>query len=239
MKVAVISDLHANLEATEACFKEIEKISVDKVICLGDLVDYCAQPNEVSILIKQKCDTVILGNHDEAQFNYLLSEGFSEQAKISSYHTRKIIKPEHIEYLKTLPRIYTINELMFVHSSPFEPHNYNYVLDEDDALFNFDYFSQKVCFIGHSHIPVIFKKSGENISIINDGKLDINSRYIINVGSVGQPRDRDPRLSFGIFDTADFTYKNIRVSYDVKSASNKILKEGLPDFLALRILEGR
>ena len=103
MLYAVISAIHANLEALTVCLDELDKIKPDRIICLGDLVDYCAQPNEIIEIIKSKCDVVIIGNHDEAQFNNNLADGFTENAYISSLHTRKVIKPEYIKYFQSLP----------------------------------------------------------------------------------------------------------------------------------------
>jgi len=238
MIYAVISDIHANLEALEVCLNEIDKIKPDRLICLGDLVDYCAQPNEVIEIIKNRCDVIILGNHDEAQFDYSLADGFSANAYISSLHTRKVIKQEYIEYFETLLYSHLENDLFFVHASPYMPEKYKYVLDIETAKINFESFDEKVCFIGHSHVPVIFEQSGNRINIIEPSKLDSSCRYIINVGSVGQPRDGNPKLSFGLFDTDKFEYRLIRLGYDIKSASDKILKEGLPEFLAMRLLAG-
>ncbi len=238
MKYAIISDVHANLEALTVCLKEIERIKPDRIICLGDLVDYCAEPNEIVDIIKSKCDIVILGNHDEGQFNYELVKGYSENAYISSLHTRTVINQEHVEYFKTLPYSHTENNLLFVHASPYMPEMYRYVLKTESAKENFKHFKEQVCFIGHSHRPVIFELSGRNIREISYDKLNPDCRYIINVGSVGQPRDGNPKTSFGVFDTEKFEYKNIRLDYDIKPASDKILKEGLPEILAMRLFDG-
>jgi len=241
MIIAVISDIHANLEALEVCLDEINKIKPDKVICLGDLVDYCAQPNEVTELIISLCDKVILGNHDEAQFNHSLADGFSDNAYISSVHTREIIDPKYIEYFKTLHNSHQETSgggSLFVHASPREPDMYRYILNENSARINFKSFEESVCFIGHSHKPVIFEMKRDSISISKPGKLNRDCRYIINVGSVGQPRDGDPRLSFGVFNTEKFEFRLVRLDYHIKSASDKILKEGLPEILAYRLFEG-
>jgi predicted phosphodiesterase len=238
MKIAVISDVHANLEALEACLAKIDDLKPDKLICLGDLVDYCAQPNECIELIKNNADVVILGNHDEAQFNIGLADGFTENAYISSIHTRTIIKPEYREYFKTLPLSHSLEDLLFVHASPRSLPGYSYILTPESAKQNFEVFSEKVCFIGHSHRPAIFEEYGSNVFETDSVNIDRKLRYIVNVGSVGQPRDGDPRLSFGFFDTESFKYKNYRVSYPVEKASKKILLENLPVLLAERILKG-
>ncbi len=238
LKYAIISDVHANLEAVEACFSEIDKLKADRIICLGDLVDYCAEPNEVISIIKNNCDIVLLGNHDEAQYNFSLSERFNERARASSVHTREVLKEINLEYIKSLPLTHSENGLLFAHASPSEPFSYKYVLNEDSAVLNFSAFEEKICFIGHSHKPLIFENSRIGIKTISEGTLNKDCRYIINVGSVGQPRDGNNKLSFGLFDTENNQYTNIRTDYDRSSASIKIYKEGLPVFLASRILVG-
>lgn len=238
MKYAIISDVHANQEAVGACLREIEVLKPDRIICLGDLVDYCAEPIEVIDIIKKNCDVVILGNHDEAQFRYEMIGGYRENAQISSVHTRKVITDEEIKYLKTLPRVHSENDLLFVHASPLDPKRYRYLSDEETAAENFSSFSEKICFIGHSHKPLMFELSPSGVKRVKKTKLSHESRYIINVGSVGQPRDGNPKLSFGWYDTDSFEYRNIRVDYDIKSASAKIRNEGLPAQLANRLFEG-
>lgn len=238
MKYAIVSDVHANLEAVDACFKMIDEIKPDKIACLGDMVDYCAQPNDVVSIIKSRCDIVVLGNHDEAQFNYTRSDGFSENAKISSIHTRSVIDPEFVEWFKTLPYTYSENNLLFVHGSPAEPKNFRYVFDSDSAKQNFQSFNEGICFIGHSHMPVIFELKKGSVSIRKQGILSRECRYIINVGSVGQPRNMDPKLCFGVFDTNDYSFNYERVEYDVRTAASKILNEGLPNKLAERLESG-
>jgi predicted phosphodiesterase len=238
MKIAVISDIHANLEALSACLKMIEELKPDKIICLGDLVDYCAQPNECIDLVRQYADVIILGNHDEAQFNYELAEGFTENARISSVHTRSVIKPEYVEFFKSLPYTFSMGGLLFVHASPASPAYYDYVLTGSIASVNFGCFKEKVCFIGHSHRPVIFEEGFWGVNLVTPESVKKGGRYIINVGSVGQPRDGNPKASFGFFDTETFEYQNVRVVYPVEIASQKILDEKLPVYLAERILKG-
>ena len=238
MKIAIISDVHANLEALTSCLKKISELGADKIICLGDLVDYCAEPNECIELIKANCDAVVMGNHDEAQFEYDMVEGFSNDARISSIYTREVIKPEYIEYFKTLPRVYRYENLMFVHGSPQNPEDYRYILTTDAAEMNFRAFNESICFIGHSHKPIIFKETNRGVHIVTDEYQETGQRYIINVGSVGQPRDGDPRLSFGFFDLNSRKYTNYRVEYDTLTASNKIKNEELPLYLAERIIIG-
>jgi len=153
-------------------------------------------------------------------------------------HTRSVIKPEYVEYFKTLPNSYSTEGLLFIHASPLALPGYKYILTLEAAKENFDSFTEKICFIGHSHRPVIFEEHGSNVFNIDCVNIDRKYRYIINTGSIGQPRDADPRLSFGLFDTETYKYCNYRVEYSAESASKKILLEGLPVFLAERILKG-
>jgi len=234
----IISDVHANLEAVEACFREIDKIKPDRIICLGDLVDYCAQPNEVMDIIRARCDVIVMGNHDEAQIFHEISDGFSERAMISSIHTRSVLKAEHKDFISKLNYTHSENGLLFVHGSPFNPEEYSYVLYTDDADIQFKSFDEKICFIGHSHQPLIFKEDTRRAKIIKANEVTDRGRYIINVGSVGQPRDGDPKLAFGVFNSDKFEFTQIRLSYDIKSASRKIIDEGLPLRLAERLFDG-
>jgi len=245
VKYVILSDVHANLEALESCFKKIDELKPDKIICLGDLVDYCAQPNECVEIIKSRCDVVILGNHDEAQFNYTLADGFSEHAKISSIKTRDIVEKKFVEYFKTLSLTYSENNFLFVHGSPLFPMEYNYVLTKEDAKLNFSGCNEKICFIGHSHRPILWELKENKVSHVSKNKLDENSRlygqarYIINVGSIGQPRDGDPRASFGFYNSEKMIYENIRVEYNIDYAARKIIDAGLPKELAERLFHGR
>jgi predicted phosphodiesterase len=236
---AVISDVHANLEAVETCFMEIDKIRPDRIICLGDLVDYCAEPNEVMDIIRARCSVVLMGNHDEAQIDYSLSDGFSHGARISSVYTRSVLKPEHRDYIKTLKYTHSENGLLFVHGSPYRPMDYNYITAADEAAFNFRKFEEDVCFIGHSHQPVVFRKTRFGAKPVAAKDVKKGNRYIINSGSVGQPRDGDSRLAFGLFDLNSFVYTQVRLSYDIKNAAHKIINKGLPVSLAERLFAGK
>jgi len=235
---AIISDIHANLEAAETCFREIDKIKPDRIICLGDIVDYCAQPKEVMEIIRARCDVIIMGNHDEAQIDYSVADSFSESARISSIHTRFVLNRENKDFIRSLNYTHIENDLLFVHSSPFDPGSYRYILDDISASMNFRTFSQKVCFIGHSHVPVVFRQNFFGVKTVKPEKVKEGGRYIINTGSVGQPRDGDPRLSFGVFDSDNFEFRLVRTEYDIKSAAQKIINEGLPVRLAERLFKG-
>lgn len=233
MRIAIISDIHSNLEALEKTLSLIKEQNIDEVICLGDIIGYGANPNECINLVRELTPHILLGNHDEAAIDLSKTEYFNPFARIAAEWTNKQLTEEHKEFIANLPFTIERNELLFVHSSPYQPDEWHYILSPADAQLNFSYFTQPLCFVGHSHVPGIFC---EDIWIrdVVEGK-----KYIVNIGSVGQPRDNDWRLSFGIFDTATWQYENIRAEYDVNAASEKIRKAGLPKALAERILVGR
>jgi len=235
MRIAIISDIHSNLEALTKALEIIDTKNIDEIVCLGDIVGYGANPNECVEIIKKRAKYVVMGNHDFAvavdptELVY-----FNSYARESDLWTRSVLTEENLEFLRSLPFTISIKNLLFVHSSPAQPREWEYIFTEAQAKVQFKYFTEKICFIGHSHLPGIFPDTG-----FYNGKIDKNNRYIINVGSIGQPRDGDWRLSFGIFDTDTWTYENIRSEYEVDKASLKILQNGLPDFLARRIIIGR
>ena len=232
MRFAIISDIHSNLEALTKAFEIIDQRSVDEIVCLGDVIGYGANPNECVELIRQRCGIVLRGNHEHAVLNAAETEHFSENARSAIVWTRKHLAEEHLAYFQTLPLSQSKNNLRFVHASPCNPDDWEYIFDEDAAASSFPCFSEALGFIGHTHIPAIFSTEGEVFSISR------NERFLINVGSVGQPRDRNIHLSFGLFDTDLWTYENIRSAYDVETTVWKILNTSLPSKLGHRLLMG-
>ncbi len=232
MRVAIISDIHSNLEALEKAIEIIEKKNIDEIICLGDLVGYGASPNECVELTRRRARHVLLGNHDQAAFDLSQTEHFNRHARTAAFWTNQTLTQGNLEYLQALPFQCTLDELMFVHASPKEPEQWHYIFSAFEAKSNFEFFQTGVCFIGHTHIPGIFPED------MKTQKIQRGSRYIINVGSVGQPRDGNWKLSFGIFDTNTWTYEMVRSEYNVQSAADRILASELPRFLAERLLSG-
>jgi len=232
MRVAIISDIHGNLEALEKTSEIIEAKDIDDIICLGDLVGYGANPNECIDYVDRRTKKVLLGNHDQAAFDLKQTEYFNTYARRAAHWTHDVLTQEHNQYLQSLPYALTETELTFVHSSPFEPEEWHYIFSNREASRNFNHFKTSLCFVGHSHVPGVYCEDQRTREIKK------GLRYLINVGSIGQPRDGDWRLSFGIFDTESWSYKNVRSEYDVESAADKILKAGLPRFLAERLFRG-
>ncbi|RPI06852.1 MAG: metallophosphoesterase [Ignavibacteriae bacterium] len=232
MRLAIISDIHSNLEALTKAMEVIDQHNVDEIICLGDIVGYGANPNECVDLVRQRCTVVIKGNHDEAVRNTALTEHFTHDARAAINWTREQLTERNSEYLLELPHTHTMEDLLFVHSSPCDPAEWNYILERAGAAAAFPCFSELICFIGHTHIPAIFSTGA------GQGQVTKEDRFIINVGSIGQPRDRNTNLSFGLFDTRRWSYENIRCPYDMETASWKILKTTLPPRLGQRLLMG-
>lgn len=233
MIILILSDIHGNLEALDAVLKTKQALSPDRTICLGDIVGYGANPNDCIERIRAECDVVLLGNHDAAVFSPTISQYFNPFARASVMWTGQQIAPENLSYLQTLPLIHRQESLLFVHSSPKHPEEWDYIITDADAREALTAFSEQVCFIGHSHTPGIFTEKGPRKT------LHRGERAIVNVGSVGQPRDGVKDAAFGVFDTERWEYRLIRVSYDVGGAATKIREAGLPSQLADRLYYGR
>lgn len=232
VRIAIISDIHSNLEALTSAFAAIDAEHADTIVCLGDIVGYGANPNECLSLVRSRCSTILLGNHDAAALDLSFANQFTLNAQLSAIWTFGILLDENKAFLKDLPQDKTLGDVLLSHASPFEPKEWHYVISEYDTREAFRAFTERICFIGHSHIPVIFSERGKAATVSETG------RFIVNVGSIGQPRDGNPNLSFGIFDTELWSYQNVRIGYDIDTAAEKIRKAGLPRTLAERLYHG-
>ena len=233
---AIISDIHGNLEALNRVLEYLRENGITDIYCLGDVVGYGPNPNECVELVKDNCKVVLMGNHDYAAIGLANIEYFNEYAKISTYWTQDILTEENLEYLKSLPFTFTNDRYHLVHASPKNPSNWDYVLSVNDARQQIREFDQNICFIGHSHVPVIFSDSDyyrkKNFLFTKDQK------YLVNVGSIGQPRDGDPRTCFVLYDDEQNSVEYVRLDYEIQKSYNKIINVGLPVFLAERLLKG-
>ncbi|MCI4624816.1 MAG: metallophosphoesterase, partial [Candidatus Magnetoovum sp. WYHC-5] len=208
MPYAVISDVHSNLSALHAVLKDIERRQeVSAVYFTGDVVGYGPKPDECIDIIKEHCNICLAGNHDWAVIGYTDISYFNENALKASLWTRSVISDEHIEDITNFKIIKKMPDLnaMFVHSTPDAPEDWKYIFTTSDAEHCFQHFDHQFCFIGHSHFPGIFEKKADGDIVEYKGSIKINetSRYIINSGSVGQPRDGDPRASY-VYINGDF-----------------------------------
>ncbi|HTY09556.1 MAG TPA: metallophosphoesterase family protein [Bacteroidota bacterium] len=232
MKYAIISDIHGNLEALTKALGIIEERHVDEVICLGDVVGYGANPNECVDAVRRTCSAIVLGNHDEAALDPGGPHDFNPIAQKAIEWTAQQLTEENRSFLSSRPMNVKKEDVQFVHSSPRSPELWDYIINADDAVEAIRSCEEKICFIGHTHVPGIFSAHGRSRSVVRSEK------QLVNVGSVGQPRDGNPMLAFGIFDSVKWEYELVRAVYDIQSAAEKILNAGLPRELGYRLMYG-
>jgi diadenosine tetraphosphatase ApaH/serine/threonine PP2A family protein phosphatase len=241
MNYLVISDIHANLTALKAVLSDAK--DYDAVWVLGDIVGYGPDPNECIEKVKSLPNLVcILGNHDAAVIDKIQEITFNPTARQVIYWTRSVINEENLRYLRNLPERKIINDVTLVHGSPREP-AWEYLLDVHSATENFNYFDTPYCFIGHSHLPTLFTLKDEQtqarLTVPKKNKLvELEPRVIINPGSVGQPRDRDPRAAYAIFSLKNKTVEFRRVEYDIKDVQRRMRQANLPHRHIERLVDG-
>jgi diadenosine tetraphosphatase ApaH/serine/threonine PP2A family protein phosphatase len=244
VKFAIFSDVHGNLESLEAVLAHASNAGAGFYLCLGDVIGYGANPNECVDRVRSLSHVACLkGNHDAAVIDARERAFFHEVALEGIEYSAQRLTPANAEFLRTLPYVYTGHaRIMAVHASPYRPEEWEYVLDQVGAERAFDAMTPaRAAFIGHSHSPVVFVDDGSAQRFPADGPvmLDLATRrYIINVGSVGQPRDGNPDASYVIYDDETDSARLYRVRYDREKAAEKILKAGLPPVLAERLLVG-
>lgn len=209
-------------------------------ICLGDVVGYNAAPHESLKLVRTLGCPFIMGNHDEMVAGMAQGENFNALAGEGISHSKKHLSADDKEYLKNIPMQLRIEHFTVVHASLDDPHNWNYINSDLEAESNFTYQHTRLCFVGHTHVPKIFMRDKQvhERPVQSKFKLDKNARYLINVGSVGQPRDRDWRSSYVIYTPSNETLEFRRVEYDLERAQERIIKAGLPEPLAVRLSLG-
>lgn len=242
MKVAIISDIHSNLEALWAVLKDINKRRLKNIFCLGDIVGYGANPDECMELCYKEADQIIAGNHDWAIIDKTDLSNFNPVAAQAVKWTKEHINPENIKRLQELSIKKTIGNILLVHSTPDHPEKWHYLITLDEFEKAFNFFTEQICFIGHSHIPnVVFQDANGYTDFLYESYFPIipKRRYIINVGSVGQPRDLDPRACYVIYDGNKHAIDFIRVEYNIPLAGQKIIDAGLPEILSERLLVGK
>ena len=240
-RIAVFSDIHGNLHALNAVLEAIDDLGLRTLICCGDVVGYGAFPNECIEILRFRRIPTLAGNHDHAVIGQTDINFFNEIAKEAVFWTRERLAEENSVWLRERPYTYTLaKDFYFVHASPNQPEEWGYVLTFGDARAAFEKFSQRFCFIGHSHQPAIVVHKGEQLDIPDSSDIPIEPkrRYLINVGSVGQPRDRNPNASFVTVDLDQKLIQFHRVPYDVRAAQEAIRRNGLPSELAERLAYG-
>jgi predicted phosphodiesterase len=239
MRYGVISDIHANLEALNATLEEIDKLAVDKVICLGDIVGYGANPNECVEIIRERKIESIIGNHDTVACGLKEPDDFNQAARQAALWTRDTLTEENREFLRGLSHTRGFGDFIVVHGAISNPDLY--LLSPYDAIPEFKLMNkERICFFGHTHVRLYFVLKDKSLSCMYDYeiKIDPKAKYLINPGSIGQPRDRDPRSSFLVYDDQRADVQFVRLEYDVSTAQEKIIKAGLDRRLADRLSVG-
>lgn len=239
MKLAILSDLHGNLEALEAVLADVADQRVDGVACLGDFVGYGASPNECIERIRPHLEAAVLGNHDAAALGKIKLGGFNSEAATAARWTSDQLSPASRAWLDALPLSVTWHDLRLVHASPADPGDWNYVLSISDAEIEFGAFPEAMCFVGHSHVPGVFTHDG-GVTYTRLANVSLRSgcRYLVNAGSVGQPRDGDARAAYVLLDLERERLEHRRVDYDIARAAGRIAAAGLPHFLSERLRWG-
>jgi diadenosine tetraphosphatase ApaH/serine/threonine PP2A family protein phosphatase len=237
--------VHGNLEALTAVLADAAAAGAHRVLSLGDLVGYGADPVACVERVGELAVAAVAGNHEHGALGLMSLEWFNPVAKAAALWTRAHLDDDHGRYLGALPLTSTFEEATLVHASPRQPEEWDYLISAEDGFQVFGDFQTRLCFVGHSHRPDVWslgssgpEHAGSVGARLATVRLEDGRRYIVNVGSVGQPRDRDPRAAYAIWDRDERTVTVRRVAYDHRRAARKILEAGLPRPLADRLAHG-
>jgi predicted phosphodiesterase len=247
MRYLVLTDIHANLEALDTCLADAKARGYDETLCLGDLVGYGADPNAVVERVRAlEPVAVVRGNHDKVACGIEQAEGFNAVARSAAKWTLDVLIPEYRDWLAALPMgPHDVDEVVEIcHGSPFDEDAY--IFDELDAVRALKAANRPLCLFGHTHFPVAFQLSADTFDTMSAAAatesilvLKPGAKYLLNPGSVGQPRDGDPRAAYAIVDTNLMRVELFRLKYPVEEAQAKVVRAGLPEVLAQRLAVGR
>jgi predicted phosphodiesterase len=240
MRFAVISDIHANLEAFEAVLADARENKCTHFVCLGDVVGYNANPHECVERVREMDCPIVKGNHDEQASLVESSRDFNEMAEAAIQWTRDNLTDADKAWLRELKFERQVRDFTIVHATLDTPDQWGYVFNNLDAAASFTYQHTTVCFFGHTHVPMAFiRNDGVQRHRIDKLRIDQSKKYFINAGSVGQPRDADWRAAYCIYHIDTAVVEQRRVKYDLHTAQKKIIDAGLPRLLAERLAIGR
>ena len=240
MRYAIFGDIHANLEALQTVLQDAAQRECTDYVCMGDIVGYNANPVECLNTIRDMNCPVVKGNHDEEAIQSTSLEGLNPLAKKAMEWTRAQLNETDRKWLEDLKMVRQVRDFTVVHASLDTPGNWTYVTNKFDAMASLSYQFTQLCFYGHTHTPVIYRK-GDNVEELDEKQatLEIGKKYFVNVGSVGQPRDGDWRASYAIYDVETKHIQIHRLEYDIQTAQTKIIDAGLPEMLAHRLALGK
>jgi diadenosine tetraphosphatase ApaH/serine/threonine PP2A family protein phosphatase len=243
MRYAVLGDIHGNWDAFDAVLRHLEGRDVQRYVCTGDIVGYGAEPGKCVRKVRDLGCTCVAGNHDYAVIGRLELSYFNSHAREAVEWTRQRLPLKHAEYLAALPLTAVEDELTVAHGTVHRPELFGYIETVFEAQLTFHAMGTRIAFLGHSHVPIAFLESEgqESVTYTQSSEFELRhvSKAVVNVGSVGQPRDDDPRACYCIYDSDAQTIELHRVEYNIDRAQDRIRKAGLPDVLAARLALGR
>jgi predicted phosphodiesterase len=240
MKYAIIADIHGNLEAFRTVLEDIQAQNCTHVACLGDIVGYGANPKECLDIVREMNIPCVKGNHDEMCSINDNMEGFNPAAAEAVLWTRQQLTEDDKQWLRDLKYLRLVTSFTIVHATLDMPQRWGYVFEKLDAAASFTYQNTSVCFFGHTHVPVAFIRD----TMVRGGtyskfRVEPGRKYFVNVGSIGQPRDGNPKAAYVIYDMDEGSIELRRLDYDIQTAQSKILAAGLPARLAERLAVGK
>lgn len=243
MRYAILGDIHANLAALEAVLADIADQSVDSVLQIGDVVGYGAAPREVIALVRESCALVVKGNHDAACVDEIDTRLFNPNARAAVDFTKGALTKAELAWLRALPLVAHNEHCSLAHGTFARPERFDYIQSTDDADPSLDELVRAVCFVGHTHVPVSIMRLADAptetcYSFDRDIDLRLAQKALVNVGSVGQPRDEDARACYALWDRTTGHMALRRVEYDIEREADRILRAGLPESLGQRLFLG-
>jgi predicted phosphodiesterase len=245
MKIGILGDIHGNAFALRAVVEALKRENVDEWVQVGDIVGYGPEPSACIDMVKELGCVTCIGNHDAAVLGRLDTSYFNSFARAAIHWTAPQLRPSDYQFLNSLELVEEREHYTVVHGSMHMPEQFGYVVSVVEALESFEHQKTRLCFVGHSHVPAIYLRRDESprdVHVVPHSEAEISyrgfDRVLMNVGSVGQPRDEDSRAAYGLVDT-DLEIASIRrVKYDIEGVQKKILEAGLPDVLANRLALG-
>jgi diadenosine tetraphosphatase ApaH/serine/threonine PP2A family protein phosphatase len=240
LRYAIFGDIHGNYDALETVLEFLDGQAIDVYLCTGDIVGYGAEPSRCISAVQERCIVCLAGNHDHAACGKLDTEYFNIFARQVANWTYHNLSETERKWLADLPFICHFEDFTLAHGSAHSPEVFNYITTIFDAELSFECLDKPVLFYGHTHIPLAFFDTVP-MTYTMDQEIVINQegKTLVNVGSVGQPRDEDPRASFAIYDSDEDKVYLHRLPYDVRAAGRKIMEAGLPEALAIRLELGK
>jgi len=242
MKIGVMGDVHANLDALKAVLEALDRADVDHILCAGDIVGYGACPRECIDVIRERGIVCVKGNHDEYATQLGADWRIHPDARTVIHWTQKQLTKNYLEWLANLPRLARFEDIEVVHSSYVWWPRWSYVINQRTAVGNFMFQVNRISFNAHTHVPVFVahqEQQAPRLEILHNMFLPRKQRLLLGVGSVGQPRDGDPRACCLVYDSARKSVRVLRVRYDIDAAQARVRNAGLPDDLARRLAAGR